>query len=195
MYFRAWSFLLFLSLWKVLYTFGGCVRECAERCFVVGDIAAVQLAKYTGAYVVGTTHRESKLGLLKDCDEAVLDDGYLAGKMAPFDKVLDLIGCKSLRDTMRLGKENGIVCSTGVLGGVYALQWFNPIQDNPNGLYLTSFHSNDPDRESMQGIMRFFKESGFHPGIGAVYSFDSVRDAIMAQDHGTANGKIVVLMQ
>lgn len=47
----------------------------------------------------------------------------------------------------------------------------------------------------MQGIMGFFKESGFHPGIGAVYSFDSVRDAIMAQDHGTANGKIVVLMQ
>jgi NADPH:quinone reductase-like Zn-dependent oxidoreductase len=157
--------------------------------------AAIQLARYTGAYVVGTTHRESKLSLLKDCDEAVLDDGMLAGKSGLYDKVLDLVGCRSLRDTMRLVRENGIVCSTGILGGVYALQWFNPIQDNPNGAYLTSFHSNTPDKKSMHEIFAFLQRSGSHPVIGAVYSFERIRDAVMAQDYGHVNGKIVVMMR
>lgn len=39
--------------------------------------AAIQLAKAVGCEVIGTTHRESKLQLLKDagCDEWILDDG------------------------------------------------------------------------------------------------------------------------
>lgn len=90
---------------------------------------------------------------------------------------------------MKLVRENGIVCSTGILGGVYALQWFHPIQDNPNGVFLTSFYSNYPDQKSMRNIMDFFKKSGEHPRIGAVYSFAQIKEAVMAQDYGHVNGK------
>ncbi|MBR4217005.1 MAG: alcohol dehydrogenase catalytic domain-containing protein, partial [Candidatus Methanomethylophilaceae archaeon] len=39
--------------------------------------ATIGLAKALGCKVIGTTHRDSKLSLLKDADEAVLDDGKL----------------------------------------------------------------------------------------------------------------------
>ena len=43
--------------------------------------AAIQIAKALGCKVIATTHRESKLPLIASADEAVLDDGQLAGKI------------------------------------------------------------------------------------------------------------------
>ena len=66
--------------------------------------AAIDIAKALGCKIIGTTHRESKLGLLKGIDEAVLDDGDLSGKGLMVDKVLDLVGPKSILDSLRTVK-------------------------------------------------------------------------------------------
>ena len=154
--------------------------------------AAIQIAKALGCKVIATTHRESKLSLLSDADEAVLDDGTLSGKLRGVTKALDLVGPKYLRDTLRAVEKGGIVCNTGILGGVFALNGFDPIKEIPNGVYLTGFFSNYPMQETVNDIMAFLNKHRLEPMIGASYAFDHIRDACIALDGGKVNGKIVV---
>ena len=79
--------------------------------------AAIQLAKALRCKVIATTHREEKLSLLSEADEAVVDTGMLEGKFAGVTKVLELVGPRTLRDTLKAVEPGGIVCNTGVLGG------------------------------------------------------------------------------
>lgn len=156
--------------------------------------ASIQLAKALGCTVVGTTHRESKMRLLAraGADETVLDDGSLRGRVDGVTKALELIGIKTLKDTMMSVEQGAIVCNTGVLGKVYEWNRFDPIKDIPNGVCLTGFYSNFPTRDTMQAIFRFMDENELKPLIGAVYDFNDIREACVALDSGSVNGKIVV---
>ena len=155
---------------------------------------AIQLAKALGCNVVGTTHKADKLPLLKQagCDEMILDDGSLKGKLSGVTKALALVGIKTVRDTMFSLDEGAIVCNTGVLGKVYEWDGFDPIKDIPNGVYLTGFFSNNPTREIIHDIFAFMNNHRLKPLIGAVYDFENIRDACIALDSGKVNGKIVV---
>ena len=157
--------------------------------------AAIQLAKGLGCKVIATTHRENKLALLAEADEAVLDDGKLAGKIHGATKALELIGPKTLADTMQAVEHGGIVCNTGVLGGVYVLNNFDPIKDIPNGVFLTGFFSNYPTQQIMDEIFAFLKAHDIVPNYGAHFTFDKVQDACIALDSHKVNGKIVVTME
>ena len=155
---------------------------------------AIQLAKSLGCTVVGTTYRESKMELLKEagCDECILDDGNLRGKVSGVTKALELIGIKTVKDTMMCMEQGGIVCNTGVLGKVYDWNHFDSIKDIPNGVCLTGFYSNYPITKMMQDIFSFMDAHQLKPLIGATYDFDNVREACIALDEGKVNGKIVV---
>ena len=155
---------------------------------------AIQLAKALGCTVVGTTHRESKMELLKNagCDECILDDGSIREKVTGVTKALELIGIKTLQDTMMSVEQGGIVCNTGVLGKVYEWNHFDPIKDIPNGVCLTGFYSNYPTTKMMQDIFSFMDAHQLKPLTGAVYDFENIREACIALDEGKVNGKIVV---
>ena len=174
--------------------------------------AAIQLAKALGCRVIATTHKESRLPLLAEADEAVLDTGRLEetlpgaafpGTVRPcatspgvtrsgITKALELVGPKTLPDTLRCVEKGGIVCNTGILGGVYALNGFDPIKDIPNGVYLTGFYSNGPTQEIMDEIFSFLTVHRLQPCVGKCFDFSEIREACKAQDTGVANGKIVV---
>lgn len=154
--------------------------------------AAVQLAKAFGCKVIAATHREEKLPLLSEADEAVLDTGELKGKIAGVTKALELVGPKTLPDTLKAVEPGGIVCNTGVLGGVYALDGFDPIKDIPNGVYLTGFFSNYPTQKTMDDIFDFIKLHKLEPRVGETFSFSNIQKACIAMDFGKVNGKIVV---
>lgn len=154
--------------------------------------AAIQLARALGAKVIATTHRESKLPLLNDADESILDDGVLSGKVHGITKVLDLVGCRNLLDTLSAVEKGAIVCNTGILGGVFALNGFDPIKDIPNGVYLTGFFSNYPDTLTIRAIFDFMERKKLSPKIGARFEFKDIREACVALDSGKINGKIVV---
>ncbi|MBS5284812.1 MAG: zinc-binding dehydrogenase [Clostridiales bacterium] len=156
--------------------------------------AAIQLAKAVGSRVIATTHREEKLALLKEADEAVLDTGRLAGTLRGVTKALELVGAKTLRDTLRCVEKGGIVCHTGILGGVSTLNGFDPIKEIPNGVYLTGFFSNYPVRQTMEEIFSFLKEHRIRPGVGAVYSFSHISKALSDMDHHRVDGKMVVVI-
>lgn len=157
--------------------------------------AAIQLAKGLGCRVIATTHRENKLSLLEDADEAILDDGQLAGKIHGATKALELIGPKTLGDTLRAVKHGGIVCNTGILGGVFTLNDFDPIKDIPNGVYLTGFFSNFPTQQVINDIFAFLNVHRIVPTYGEHFTFDQVQDACIALDSHKVNGKIVVTME
>lgn len=158
------------------------------------DYAAIQLAKALGCTVVGTTHKEDKLPLLKEagCDECILDDGTINGKVGGVTKALELVGIKTVRDTMFALDEGAIVCNTGVLGKVYEWEGFDPIKDIPNGVYLTGFFSNYPTQKMIQDILCFMDEHHLKPLIGAKFDLDHIKEACIALDRGKVNGKIVV---
>lgn len=95
-------------------------------------------------------------------------------------------------DTLRCVRKGGIVCDTGILGGVYALDGFDPIKDIPNGVYLTGYFSNSPTQETVDDIFAFLKEHDLHPTYTRCFDFSDIREACIALDGGKANGKIVV---
>ena len=185
-YFTAWGSLfecLHLTADDTLLIRGA---TCALGC------AAMQIASALGCRVIATTHRETKLALIADAEEAVLDDGRLTGRIHGVTKALDLIGPRNLKDTLTAVEKGGIVCQTGILGGVYALNGFDPIKDIPNGVYLTGFFSNYPTQQIMDEIFAFLNKKDLVPVCGQVYNFENIRDAVAAQDEGKVNGKIVV---
>lgn len=187
-YFTAWGSLfecLGLSKNDTLLVRGG---TCAL------GYAAIHLAKALGCRVIATTHRERKLSLLKEADQAVLDTGTLAGSFSGVTKALELVGPKTLRDTLRCVEKGGVVCNTGILGGVYSLNGFDPIKEIPNGVYLTGFFSNYPTRQTMTDIFSFLSDHQITPEVGAVYPFEEISKALFDMDHHKVDGKIVVTM-
>ena len=154
--------------------------------------AAIQIARALGCRVVATTHREAKLPLLGEADEALLDDGKLTGKVQGVTKALDLVGPRFLRDTLTAVEKGGIVCNTGILGGVFTLNGFDPIKDIPNGVYLTGFFSNYPTQRVIDDMFAFLEKHQLVPRYGAKFAFAEIRTACLALDSGKVNGKIVI---
>lgn len=156
--------------------------------------AAIQIAKALGCEVVATTHKENKLTLLNsyDISAAFLDNGLLTGKISGITKALELVGSKTLKDTLHVMEHGGIVCNTGILGGVYALNGFDPIKDIPNGVYLTGFFSNYPTQEIINDIFAFIDTHNLIPCIGKQYHFTEIATACEDMELGKVNGKIVV---
>jgi len=188
-FFTAWG-----SLFKILnLTRGDTLLVRGGTCAL--GYAAIQLAKAAEAKVAATSHKMEKLPLLKECgaDEVMLDDGALAGKIK-VKKALELVGPKTLRDTLACVEGGGIVCNAGVLGGEYYLNAFDPIKDIPSGVYLTGFFSNYPAKQDITDIFAFIKEHNIKPRIGAIFNFYDIKNAVAAQDYGSVDGKIVVTL-
>lgn len=187
---------------ETFFTAWGSLFEClqlkqTDKLLVRGatcalGYAAIQIAKAVGCKVVATTHKENKLKYISNADEQILDEGILTGKIKGITKALDLVGPKSLKDSLTTVEKGAIVCNTGILGGVYELNNFDPIKDIPNGVYLTGFFSNYPTQQIIDDIFNFINKKNIIPNFVNVFDFKNIKDAITAQDTGTVNGKIVV---
>lgn len=158
--------------------------------------AAIQIAKALGCKVTATTHKENKLPLLTGCgvDVALLDNGTLAGRVPNVTKALELVGIKTLKDTLSCVGKGGIVCNTGNLGGVYTWNGFDPIKDIPNGTYLTGFFSNTPTQTVINDIFSFLSIHNIIPYLGKQYHFSEIAKACADMDNGIINGKIVIVV-
>ena len=189
---------------ETYYTAYGSLIDClqlepSDRLLVRGatcalGYAAIQIAGAIGCEVIATTHREEKRHLLQlaGVHEVLLDTGELAGSVSDISKVLELVGARTLRDTMRCVEAGGIVCHTGVLGGEYVLNRFDPIKEIPNGGFLTGFYSNHPTQLQVDRILKFLGLHQIAPLIGRVFPFSRINEAYGALDAGSVNGKIVV---
>lgn len=162
-------------------------------------IAALQLAKAIGAKVISTTRSEKKAKLLLEygADDVISEgDGFSKKFLEKYpdgaSKVLELIGAATLRESLNVTGLHGIVCHTGLLGGVYRLKDFDPIKEIPSGVYLTGFYSNTPTQKQMQDMMNLIEKGDIHPVIAAQFSLEQISDAhTMAEQRGQI-GKIIV---
>ncbi len=106
--------------------------------------------------------------------------------------MLDLIGALALRDSLRLTATHGIVCHTGLLGGVYGLKIFDPIKDIPSGVYLTGFYSNNPTAGQIRDMMSLIERAGIHPVIAETFALEYISAAHRMAEQRPRPGKIVV---
>jgi len=155
-------------------------------------LSAIQIASAIGCEIIATSRRENRFEKLKDsgANQCFVDDGNLASKIK-CDKVLELVGPKTLKDSMSLLNDNGICCVTGILGGKEILSDFDPIKSCHNK-YLTSFFSNYPTQEIIDDIFNFVITHNINPAIGKVFnSLDDIGDAHKLMENNNAQGKII----
>ncbi len=162
-------------------------------------LAAIQLAKGIGATVIATTRSERKAPLLREigADKVVQEGEGLAAEVLRecpegVTKVLELIGAKTLPESLRLTARHGIVCHTGLLGGVYGLKDFDPIKEIPSGVYLTGFYSNYPRQQEIDSMMSLIRRAGIRPVIAATFGLADIAAAHTLAEERGQTGKIVV---
>lgn len=103
--------------------------------------AAVQIAHALGCKVAATVRSARHRDLLErlGCAYVLEDDGALSAKGLKPTKVLELVGTKTLLDSLKTAAHGGVVCHTGILGGEEPLRAFSPLADIPNGGALGRF--------------------------------------------------------
>lgn len=158
--------------------------------------AAIQLAKAMGAMVIAAARRESSFEKLTTigADYCVVDDGLISEQSLPVkpNKVLELVGIKTLRDSLFTVSHPGFVCHTGVLGNVFALNGFDPIKYIPNGVFLSGFYSNFPTREAIDEMFSLIRRARIHPLYSKVFNLDEIAQAHTLLEKGGAGGKIIL---
>ena len=160
-------------------------------------IASIILAKSLGCKVIATTTDESKTKLLDylGVDKIIVDRNDFKEQMdEKVDKVLELVGARTLLESMSYLRLGGICCHTGILGGVYTLDNFDPIKQIPNGTYLTGFYSNYPTQEEIDDMMDFIDRYAIDPMVGNVYLFEEIAKAQEDMEKGKTKGKVVVVV-
>lgn len=159
-------------------------------------LAAIQLAKAIGATVVAAARRESSFEKLKviGADYCVIDDGSICRQQLPIrpNKVLELVGPKTLSDSLAAVSRPGYVCSTGILGNVFTVEHFDPIKYIPNGVFLTGFFSNYPTQQAIDRLFALIDCAGIQPLYSRVFTLDQIAEAHTQLEHGTAGGKIIL---
>ncbi|KAH7062329.1 quinone reductase [Macrophomina phaseolina] len=166
----------------------------------VGLMAAA-LAKSLGAHVVATSRSEEKFELMREAgaEETVLDDGALAERFkeegAKFDKVLELIGTVSLRDSLLCTREGGIVSMTGIVGNEWMLKEVSPMEFIPANVCLTVYGGSERNFVDTP-LKKFAGEvvaGKLKVKVGKVFKLEDIVQAHRVMEANRANGKIVVL--
>jgi NADPH:quinone reductase-like Zn-dependent oxidoreductase len=189
-YFTAWGS-LFISL-KLLPNDLLLIRGGASAL----GIASIILAKNLGCKVYASVRNEKHNELLKKLgvDKIIIDEDNCIKSSEKFDKILELVGPLTIRESVKLLNKDGICCITGILGNVFTLDKFDPIKEIPNGCYLTGFYSNYPTQEIIDEMMSFINNYSIIPEIGKVYSFDNVIEYSQDLELGCIGGKGVVIV-
>lgn len=168
-------------------------------------LMAASMAKALGAQVWSTSRTidEAKVELFKrnGVDHVLRDDGAIGEQLkatgVKLDKVLELVGVTTLRDSLRCVRVGGIVCNTGILGSTWNLSErdSNPMELIPTGIYLTAYSGgpNDFMQTPLQRIVKQVQE-GMHVEMGKTFKLEEVQQAHELMESNQASGKIVLLV-
>lgn len=158
--------------------------------------AAVQLGKAMGATVIAACRHERSFDELKaiGADCCIIDDEHISEQDLAVKpgKVLELVGPRTLRDSLLAVTRPGYVCNTGILGNVFSVPNFDPIKYIPNGVFLTGFFSNFPTQEVIDRLFAVIKAAGIQPLYSKVFTMEQIVQAHTLLEKGGAGGKIVL---
>jgi NADPH:quinone reductase len=187
-----------------LYT--GLEIERAKTLLVRGatssiGFAAISIAREAGLQVTATTRSATKLDELTaaGATHVIIDEGVIAKKARAiypegYDRVLELVGTTTLLDSLQATRRGGIVCMTGILGGKWSLSEFEPMQDVPTGVKLTSYSGEAADitPAQLQRYVSLVEAGELALKLGPSFGFDRLREAHTLMDENRANGKVVI---
>ncbi len=163
---------------------------------------ACQFAKYYGLTVISTTRNPDKEERLRDngASYTLVDDGKLADEVKDLfpdgvDKVLELVGLTTLKDSLQCVKPGGTLCLTGMLSEEWTIRDFSPMGFIPSMVKLTTYISNPNNisREILQNFIDAVRMGQIELNIDRVFSLEDITKAHEYMESNQAAGKIVVL--
>lgn len=163
---------------------------------------ACQLGKHYGLTVISTTRNPNKAKILKDngADHVVIDDGPISGKVTALypdgvDKVLELIGTNTLKDSLTCIRPKGIVCMTGILSG-WTFKEFAPMDAIPRMGRLTAYagDAENLDKVLLQDFINIVEKGTLKLNIDRYYQLDQIPEAHAYMESNQNSGKIVIEM-
>lgn len=160
-----------------------------------------QLAKHYGLSVIATTRNLSKESALRanGADEVIFDDGNVSPALKVLhphgvDKVLELIGTVTLKDSLQCIRPKGIVCMTGILAGEWTMKDFTPMGDIPSTGRLTCYmgEASDLNASLLQDFIDAVGKGEINLSIDRIFPLDQAGDAHRYMESNLNKGKIVL---
>lgn len=160
-----------------------------------------QLAKSKGLTVIATTRNPAKKQALLDngADHVVIDNGSIKGQVKEIypngvNKVLELIGTRTLKDSLKCIAPKGMVCMTGILGNEWTMKEFTPMGDIPSLGRLTVYmgESKNLSKELLQEFIDDVEKGNIKLNIDRVFQLSEVANAHQYMEENKAKGKIIV---
>src|SRR6266478_3649564 len=151
--------------------------------------AAVNMAVNAGARVIATTRNRERFGLLEKLGvgRAEVEEPELSKRIAEtrrLDAVIDLVGNRTILDSLAMLRRGGRACLAGWLGGLVPIADFNPLLQMASGVYLTFFGSfvfGTPgfplSDVPLQAIAADVEASRYKAKPSRVFGFDDIREA------------------
>lgn len=182
--------------------------EQGETLLIRGGTSSIgmlscQLAKTKGLTVISTTRNENKTQALLDngADYVVIDEGSISEKVREIfpegvNKVIELIGTRSLKDSLKCIATKGTVCMTGILGNEWTMKDFTPMGDIPALGRLTVYmgEAKNLSKELLQEFIDEVANGKIDINIDSVFNLDQVAEAHQYMEDNKAKGKIVVVV-
>lgn len=164
-------------------------------------MTATQLCKEEGLTVLATTRNPRKIEKLKKngVDHIIIDQGDIASEVKKIfpegvEKVLELIGTKTLLDSLQCAQPKGIVCVTGILGNEWVLKKFEPMIQIPSTVRLTCYMGEAINLTS-QRLQEFIDKvvrGEISINIDKTFQIEEIVAAHQYMESNQAVGKLVV---
>lgn len=160
-------------------------------------VAFAQLLKAQFPHVVlhGSTRNPAKATRLQAVgfDEVITEaDGKLQTDQR-YDKILELVGPATLRDSFSHINEHGIVCNTGQLGNIWYVNDFDPIIELKNNSYLTAFYSGNVSQAKLDEMFDYIRQFNVKILIERVFTLEQVPEAHRFLQSADGFEKVVVV--
>ena len=160
-------------------------------------IAFARLLKTQFPHVVlhGSTRNPAKATRLQAVgfDEVITEaDGKIQTDQS-YDKILELVGPATLRDSFSHIDEHGIVCNTGQLGNIWYVNDFDPIIELKNNSYLTAFYSGNVSQAKLDAMFDYIRQFNVKILIERVFTLEQVPEAHRFLQSTDGFGKVVVV--
>lgn len=165
-------------------------------------LAAAAIAKKHGAIIAATTRNPAREQMLREngADQVFIDTGHIAEQVREVfpcgvNKVLELVGTTTLADSLRVARQNGTVCMTGMVGNKWSFNDFSPMGVIPTAVNLTTYAGGAEDfmRTPLQELLDDIKAGVLPLKIGKTFGLEEIVEAHRTMEADEAGGKIVVL--
>ena len=163
---------------------------------------AIHIAKTFGLNVVATTRKKEKAEILlsNGANHVLIDDGNLSRQIrkifpAGVNKVLELVGASTLKDSLLCAAQGGSVCFTGMLSEQWSIKDFAPMDYIPATVNLTVYDSGQVkmDAEHFQTFINDMEAGKIKINISKVFTLDEIIQAHQYMESNAGAGKIVVV--